>query len=203
MSNSSVIDSDLYSSMSESEEEDVDNSFFEGGESSSSVHDAQYCDDVIGEHVYKPDVHVQLIPFKGLIFKSLKLAIKMYSEYAENGGFDVRLSTQSRFDNKIIKKKHVICNRGGKKKKKSCDTLGTSGVRRKRNSNSRAIGCQAKIIFESVYGTPDYKFFQFDELHNHPLKKRSDLKKSETNVIFRKRVYCACFHIKNRSNYGS
>ena len=30
MSNSSVIDGDLYSSMSESEEEDVENSFFEG-----------------------------------------------------------------------------------------------------------------------------------------------------------------------------
>ncbi|XP_052623833.1 protein FAR1-RELATED SEQUENCE 5-like [Lactuca sativa] len=102
----------------------------------------------------------------------------MYSEYAEIGGFDVRLGTQSRFDNKIIKKKHVICNRGGKQKKKSCDTLGTSGVRRKRNSNSRAIGCQAKIIFESVYGTPNDKVFQFDELHNHPLEKRSDLKKA-------------------------
>ncbi|KAL7608522.1 hypothetical protein Lser_V15G11935 [Lactuca serriola] len=122
-----------------------------GGESSSSVHDAQYFDDIIGEHVDMPDVHVQLIPFKGLIFKSLKLAIKMYSEYAEIGGFD---------------------------KKKSCDTLGTSGVRRKQNSNSRAIGCQAKIIFESVYGTPDYKVFQFDELHNHLLEKRSDLKKA-------------------------
>ncbi|CAI9261140.1 unnamed protein product [Lactuca saligna] len=70
----------------------------------------------------------------------------MYSEYAEIGCFDVRLSTQSRFDNKIIKMKHVICNRGGKQKKKSCDTL-------------------------------DYKVFQFDELHNHPLEKRSDLKK--------------------------
>ncbi|XP_023771369.2 protein FAR1-RELATED SEQUENCE 5-like [Lactuca sativa] len=144
MSNSSVIDGDLYSSMSESEEEDVENSFFEGGESSSSVHDAEYFDDIIGEHVYKPDVPVQLIPFKGLIFKSLKLAIKMYSEYVEIGGFDVRLSTQSRFDNKIIKKKHVICNRAGKQKKKSCDTL----------------------------------VFQFDELHNLPLEKRSDLKKA-------------------------
>nr|KAJ0206523.1 hypothetical protein LSAT_V11C500290040 [Lactuca sativa] len=123
MSNSSVIDGDLYSSMSESEKEDIENSFFEGGESSCSVHDAQYCDDIIGEHVYKPDVPVQLIPFKGLIFKPLKLAIKRYFEYAEIGGFDVRLSMQSRFDNKIIKKKHVICNHGGKQKKKSCDTL--------------------------------------------------------------------------------
>nr|KAJ0205336.1 hypothetical protein LSAT_V11C500233230 [Lactuca sativa] len=127
----------------------------------------------------------------------------MYSEYAEIVGFDVGLSTQSRFDNKIIKKKHVICNRGGKQKKKSCDTLGTSGVRTKRNSNSRVIGCQAKIIFEYVCGTPDYKVFQFDELHNHPLEKRSDLKKSEPIVIFRKRVYSACFHNKNRPNYSS
>nr|KAJ0203276.1 hypothetical protein LSAT_V11C500294620 [Lactuca sativa] len=177
--------------MSESEEEDVENSFFEGGESSSSVHDAQYCDDIIGEHVCKPNVLVQIIPFKGLILKSLKLDIKMYSEYAEIGGFDVRLSTQSRFDNKIIKKKHVICNRGGKHKKKSCDTLGTSGVRRKRNSNSRAIGCQAKIIFESVYGTPHYKVFQFDELHNHPLEKRSDLKKRGKCHIQKKSLLCA------------
>ncbi|XP_023746973.1 uncharacterized protein LOC111895088 [Lactuca sativa] len=110
--------------MCESEEEDVENIFFESGESSSSVDDAQYCGDIIREHIYKPDVHVQPIPFNVLIFKSSKLAIKMYSEYAEIGGFDVRLSTQSRFDNKIIKKKHVICNRGGKQKKKSCDSLG-------------------------------------------------------------------------------
>nr|KAJ0202339.1 hypothetical protein LSAT_V11C600338990 [Lactuca sativa] len=147
--------------------------FFEG-ESLSSVDDAQYCSNIIGEHVYKLDVLVQFIPFKGLIFKSLVLAIKMYSEYAEIGGFDVRLSTQSMFDNKIIKKKHVICNCGGKQKKKSCDTLGTSSVRRKRNSKSRVIGCQTKIIFEYVYGTLEYK----------------------ANVIFRKRVYSACFHIK-------
>nr|KAJ0195695.1 hypothetical protein LSAT_V11C700346480 [Lactuca sativa] len=115
----------------------------------------------------------------------------MYSEYAEIGGFDVRLSTQSRFDNKIVKKKHVICNHDGNQKKKSCDTLGTSGVKRKRNSNSRVIGCQAKIIFESVYETPDYKVFQFHEFHNHPLEKRTDLKRvrrmsySETESIVR------------------
>ncbi|XP_052623210.1 protein FAR1-RELATED SEQUENCE 5-like [Lactuca sativa] len=168
MSNSSVINGDLYSSMSESEEKDVENSFFEGGESSSSVHDAQYFDDIIGEHVYKPDVPVQLIPFKDLILNCSP------SEHSLAGN----TTTQSRFDNKIIKKKHVICNRGGKQKRKSRDTLGTSGVRRKRNSNSRVIGCQAKIIFESVYGTPDYKVFQFDELHNRPLEKRNDLKKA-------------------------
>nr|KAJ0217666.1 hypothetical protein LSAT_V11C300138490 [Lactuca sativa] len=100
--------------MCESEEEDVENSFFEGGESSSSVDDVQYWGDIIGEHVYKQDIPVQLIPFKGLILKSLDLAIQMYYEYAEISGFDVRLGTQSWFDNKIIKKKHVICNRGGK-----------------------------------------------------------------------------------------
>nr|KAJ0212726.1 hypothetical protein LSAT_V11C400221020 [Lactuca sativa] len=139
------------------------------GESSSSIDDAQYCSNVIREHVYKPDVPVQFIPFEGLIFKLLELAIKMYFEYGEIGGFDVRLSTHSRFDNKIIKRKHI---------KKSCNTLGTSGVRRKRNSYSSVIGCQAKIIFEYVFGTPYYKVFQFDELHNYPLDKRSDLKKA-------------------------
>nr|KAJ0219650.1 hypothetical protein LSAT_V11C300138790 [Lactuca sativa] len=156
---------------------------FLGGESSSSVDNAQYCGDIIVEHVYQLDVSVQLIPLKGLIVKSLDLAIKMYSKYAEIGGFDVRLSTQLRFDNNIIKKKHVICNCGGKKKKKSCDTLGTSGVTRKRNSNSRVIGYQAKIIFEFVYRSPDYKVFKFDELHKHPLEKRSDLKKVRQTYI--------------------
>nr|KAJ0192301.1 hypothetical protein LSAT_V11C800452080 [Lactuca sativa] len=130
------------------------------GESSSSVDDAQYYGNVIGEHVYKPDVPVQFIPFKGLIFKSFELAIKMYSEYAEIGGFD---------------------------KKKYCDTFGTSGVRRKRNSNSRVIVYQAKIIFEYVYGTSNYKVFQFDELHNHPLdlKKARQMSYSEKEFILR------------------
>ncbi|XP_023766820.2 protein FAR1-RELATED SEQUENCE 5-like [Lactuca sativa] len=115
----------------------------------------------------------------------------MHSEYVEISGFDVRLSTQSRFDNKIIKKKHFICNLGGKQKKKSCDTLCTSGARRKRNSNSIVIGCQANIIFEYVYGTPDHKVFQFDELHIHPLKKRIDLKKAR-QMSYSEKEFIVC-----------
>nr|KAJ0208208.1 hypothetical protein LSAT_V11C500234280 [Lactuca sativa] len=181
MSNSSVIDGDLHSLMCEGEEEDVENSFFKG-ESSSLVDDKQYCSNVIGEHVYKPYVPIQFIPFKCLIFESLELVIKLYFEYAEIGGFHVKLSIRSTFDNTVIKKKHVICNRGGKQKKISCDTLGTSGVRRKQNSYPIVTGFQENIIFESVSRSPDYKVFQFDELHNHPLQKRNHLK-SETNVM--------------------
>nr|KAJ0187315.1 hypothetical protein LSAT_V11C900467900 [Lactuca sativa] len=75
---------------------------FLSGESSSLVDDVQYCSNIIREHVYKLYVSVKFTPLKGLIFKSLELAIKMYYEYAEIGGFDVRLSIQTRFDNKII-----------------------------------------------------------------------------------------------------
>nr|KAJ0192950.1 hypothetical protein LSAT_V11C800439340 [Lactuca sativa] len=139
-------------------------------ESSSLVDDYS---NVIGEHVYKSDVPVQFIPFECLIFKSLKLSI------------------HTRFDNNIIKKKHVICNRGGKNKKKSCKTLGTSDVRRKRKSNSRFIGYQAKIIFEYVYGTPNYEVSQFDELDNHPFKKRSDLKKAR-QMSYSEKEFIVC-----------
>ncbi|XP_052624889.1 protein FAR1-RELATED SEQUENCE 5-like [Lactuca sativa] len=129
------------------------------GESSSSVDYVQYCGNVIGEHVYKPDVPVQFIPFQGLVFKSLELVIKMYFEYAEIGGFDVRLSTQSRFDNKIIKKKHVICNRGG----------------------NRKINLQIQI-----------QELLFDELHNQPLEKRSDLKKKARQMSYSEKEFIVC-----------
>lgn len=94
----------------------------------------------------------------------------MYTDYAEMAGFHTRLSSQSKYNSQIIKEKYVIWNRGGKHKPKSCDTLATSSVKRKPNSNKIITGCTTKIIFENVYGTTDYKVKKFFEMHNHPLE---------------------------------
>nr|KAJ0194045.1 hypothetical protein LSAT_V11C800420530 [Lactuca sativa] len=85
-------------------------------------------------------------------------------------GFHTRLSSQSKYNSQIIKEKYVICNRGGKDKPKPCDTLATSSIKRKPNSNKIIYRCTTKIIFENVYGTTYYKVKKFFEMHNHPLE---------------------------------
>ncbi|XP_052623761.1 protein FAR1-RELATED SEQUENCE 5-like [Lactuca sativa] len=85
-------------------------------------------------------------------------------------GFHTRLSSQSKYNSQIIKEKYVICNTGDKDKPKPCDTLATSSVKRKPNSNKIITGCTTNIIFENVYGTTDYKVKKFFEMHNHPLE---------------------------------
>lgn len=169
--------------------------FFESDESSTSPNesDSLY---MIQELSYRPDVPQEFVPVKDSIFNSLLDGIKMYSNYAIMAGFDTRLSTQSRFGNgnHLIRKKYVICNRGSKDKKKSCDTLATGPVRRRENSTKIATGCTAKIIFECVYGTTYYKVLEFHELHNHPLvsvedrchlKKAKEMSYSEKEFIVR------------------
>ncbi|XP_052622428.1 protein FAR-RED IMPAIRED RESPONSE 1-like [Lactuca sativa] len=139
------------------------------GESSNSTNES-YCSNIIEESEYKPDVPIEFVPVVNSVFKSLNLAVKMYTDYAEMAGFHTRLSSQSKYNSQIIKEKYVICNRGGKDKPKPCDTLATSFVKRKPNSNKIIIGCTTKIIFENVYGTRDYKVKKFFEMHNHPLE---------------------------------
>nr|KAJ0194620.1 hypothetical protein LSAT_V11C700369090 [Lactuca sativa] len=98
---------------------------------------------IIEESEYKPNVPTEFVPVVNSVFKSLNLAVKMYTDYAWQGGKD---------------------------KPKPHDTLATSSVKRKPNSNKINIGCTTKIIFENVYGTTDYKVKKFFEMHNHPLE---------------------------------
>ncbi|KAL7591215.1 hypothetical protein Lser_V15G31694 [Lactuca serriola] len=139
------------------------------GESSNSTNES-YCSNIIEEFEYKTDVPTEFVLVVNSVFKSLNLAVKMYTDYAEMAGFQTRLSSQSKYNSQIIKEKYVICSRGDKDKPKPCDTLSTSSVKRKPNSNKIITGCTAKIIFEIVYGTTDYKVKKFFEMHNHPLE---------------------------------
>nr|KAJ0204865.1 hypothetical protein LSAT_V11C500287400 [Lactuca sativa] len=138
-------------------------------ESSNSTNES-YCSNIIEGSEYKPDVPTEFVPIVNNIFKSLNLVVKMYTDYAEMAGFQTRLSSQSKYNSQIIKEKYVICNRGGKDKPKPCDTLATSSIKRKPNSNKIITGYKANIIFENVYGKTDYKVQKFFELHNHPLE---------------------------------
>ncbi|XP_052625623.1 protein FAR-RED IMPAIRED RESPONSE 1-like [Lactuca sativa] len=139
------------------------------GESSNSTNES-YCSNIIEESEYKPDVPTEFVPVVNSVFKSLNLAVKMYTDYAEMASFHTRLSSQSKYNSQIIKEKYVICNRGGKDKPKPCDMLATSSVKRKPNSNKIITGCTTKIIFENFYGTTDYNVKKFFEMHNHPLE---------------------------------
>nr|KAJ0224777.1 hypothetical protein LSAT_V11C100010060 [Lactuca sativa] len=72
------------------------------------------------------------------------------TKFSKMAGFHTRLSCQSKYNSQIIKNKYVICNRGGKDKPKPCDTLATSSIKRKPNSNKIINGCTTNIIFENL-----------------------------------------------------
>ncbi|XP_052625595.1 protein FAR1-RELATED SEQUENCE 5-like [Lactuca sativa] len=140
--------------------EELQNTIRIEGESSNSTNES-YCSNKIEESEYKPDVPIEFVP---------DLEVKMYTDYAEMAGSHTRLTSQSKYYSQIIKEKYVKCNRGGKDKPKPCDTLATSSIKRKPNSNKIITGCTTKIIFENVYGTTNYKVEKFFVLHNHPLE---------------------------------
>lgn len=147
------------------------------GESSSSTTattDESCCSNIIGESEYKPDVPEEYIPVVGTTFKSLALAIDMYTDYAERAGFDTRLYSQSKFKNNIVRKKYVICNRGGKDTSNPFNTLAAGEKKRKQNANKLTKGCKAQIVIHIVPGTTDYYIKQFWECHNHPLESPED-----------------------------
>nr|KAJ0189769.1 hypothetical protein LSAT_V11C800389760 [Lactuca sativa] len=123
---------------------------------SSTSTNESYCSNIIEESDYKPYAPSEFVPVVNNVFKSLNLAIKIYTDYAQMTCFSYKTE-------------------GGKDKPKHCDTLVTGFVKRKSNSNKIITRCTTKIIFENVYGTTYYKVNEFFELHNHPLKIIEDI----------------------------
>nr|KAJ0196854.1 hypothetical protein LSAT_V11C700375390 [Lactuca sativa] len=58
------------------------------GESSNSTNES-YCSNIIEESEYKPDVPTEFVLVVNSVFKSLNLAVKMYTDYAEMAGAKV------------------------------------------------------------------------------------------------------------------
>ncbi|XP_023749947.2 uncharacterized protein LOC111898248 [Lactuca sativa] len=71
--------------------EELQNTIRIEGESSNSTNES-YGSNIIEESEYKPDVSTEFVPVVNSVFKSLNLAVKMYTDYAEMAEFVVRAS---------------------------------------------------------------------------------------------------------------
>ena len=121
------------------------------------------------------------MPDVDAIYQSLEEAVEMYKLYADKAGFGVRLNTVTRFGDKTIKKRYVVCNKMGKIPNRSTDTLDPEGSgRNKRNSNFKITDCKALIKFERLHmQTNACKIYEFEENHNHPLETKEERRYSK------------------------
>ena len=114
-------------------------------------------------------------------YQSLEEAVEMYKLYTYKAGFGVMLNTVTRFGDKTIKKRYVVCNKMGKIPNRSTDTLDLEGSgRNKRNSNFKITDCKALIKFERLHmHTNACKIYEFEENHNHPLETKEERRYSK------------------------
>nr|KAJ0210393.1 hypothetical protein LSAT_V11C400161580 [Lactuca sativa] len=131
--------------------------------------------------LWKPIVPKDFMPDVDAIYQSLEEAVEMYKLYADKAGFGVRLNTVTRFGDKTIKKRYVVCNKMGKIPNRSTDTLDPEGSgRNKRNSNFKITDCEALIKFERLHmQTNACKIYEFEENHNHPLETKEERRYSK------------------------
>ncbi|XP_023740620.2 protein FAR1-RELATED SEQUENCE 5-like [Lactuca sativa] len=131
--------------------------------------------------LWKPIVPKDFMPYVDAIYQSLEEAVEMYKLYADKAGFGVRLNTVTRFGDKTIKKRYVVCNKMGKIPNRSTDTLDPEGSgRNKRNSNFKITDCKALIKFERLHmQTNACKIYEFEENHNHPLETKEERRYSK------------------------
>nr|KAJ0219351.1 hypothetical protein LSAT_V11C300136800 [Lactuca sativa] len=86
------------------------------------------------------------------------------------------LVSVTKFGDKTIRKRYVVCNKMGKIRNRSTDTLDPEETgRNKRNSNFRITDCKALIKFERLHmQTNACKIYEFEEKHNHPLETKEE-----------------------------
>jgi len=109
-------------------------------------------------------------------FETLDQAIKMYSNYAEQSGFDIRLSSKKVNKLGAVQIRYVLCSKSGVPSMKSFNSLDHSlGKREFRNSNLKRCDCKAGVRFRLLKGIGKYELYGFVEEHNHPLLDPDDM----------------------------
>jgi len=122
-----------------------------------------------GTSYYMPIVDSKLFPVLGKIYGKLEDCEKMYRDYAYASGFDVRKSSQKTGGlSGRIRQKYYVCSRAGMPKKVSVDTLENAEKPRKKTS-FECTGCRAKVRFDWIYGTEQFKLADFEQSHNHDM----------------------------------
>nr|KAJ0191039.1 hypothetical protein LSAT_V11C800426030 [Lactuca sativa] len=131
--------------------------------------------------LWKPIVPKEFMSDVDATYQSLKETVEMYKLYVDKTGFGVSLNTVTRFSDKTIKKRYVVCNKMGKIPNRSTDTLDPDRTgRNKRNSNFRITDCKALIKFERLHmRTNACKIYEFEEKHNHPLETKEERRYSK------------------------
>ncbi|KAJ9543978.1 hypothetical protein OSB04_023685 [Centaurea solstitialis] len=124
----------------------------------------------IGSKYWIPNVNVEFIPRINSFFKSYQEAISIYERYADQGGFDVRLSTTVYGKNNIVTIKYAVCSREGVAPKTSIDTVHDSiETSRYRRTSLKRTSCKACIRIRFVEPRSAYEIYYFDDKHNHML----------------------------------
>ncbi|XP_024965625.1 protein FAR1-RELATED SEQUENCE 1-like [Cynara cardunculus var. scolymus] len=123
-----------------------------------------------GSKCWFPNVDIKYKPKVGDGFESVESAEKMYRKYANEVGFDVRLSNKK--INKIgrITSQFYVCSKEGRPPSKYFDSLDVlPNDCRIRNSNIKCSGCGTCFKIHFVKERRQYEVYKFVEQHNHML----------------------------------
>ncbi|KAI3667658.1 hypothetical protein L6452_42727 [Arctium lappa] len=124
----------------------------------------------IGSKFWYPNVHVSLKTKVGDYYESVEVAEATYRKYADQAGFDVRLSNKKTNKLGVITTRFYVCSKTGMPPNKYFDSLDVvPGDRKHRNSNIKRTGCGACMKIHFVKERERYEVYKFIEVHNHEL----------------------------------
>ncbi|KAJ9545236.1 hypothetical protein OSB04_024943 [Centaurea solstitialis] len=138
-------------------------------------------------------------PFVNMKFANYSDAEEMYRQYADFGGFDVRLNTRKINNVGLIQNRWLVCSKQGNPRDKSFNSLiGGPRDRQRRNSNVKRMGCKACVKFRLNKEKDGYEIYELVEVHNHVLFDSNDRRYSKRN---RKMKYTDFRNILSSSTY--
>ena len=109
-------------------------------------------------------------PKIGDYYESVSVAEATYRKYAEQAGFDVRLSNKKINKLGVITGRYYVCSRMSIPPKKYFDSLDVvPGSRKQRNSNIKRTCCGTCMKIHFVKEGGRYEIYKFVEKHNHEL----------------------------------
>nr|GMD39512.1 protein FAR1-RELATED SEQUENCE 5-like [Ipomoea batatas] len=122
---------------------------------------------------WTPTVDAKLLPEVGQHFSTLAQGVTFYTEYANAGGFDVRLSTMKRDRDGAIIMRYLVCSRqgvrgGGKRIVNQDGKAGGAINKQRRRRVSKRVECNAKICIRKDH-TGEFVVSIFVAEHNHSL----------------------------------
>ncbi|XP_024977644.1 protein FAR1-RELATED SEQUENCE 5-like [Cynara cardunculus var. scolymus] len=134
-----------------------------------------------GSKCWFPNVDAEYKPKVGDGFETVESTEKMYRKYANEAGFDVRLSNKKINKKGRITSRFYVCSKEGRPPSKYFDSLDVlPGDRRIRNSNVKRSGCGACLKIHFVKERREYEVYKFIKQHNHMLFNKEEMRFSRS-----------------------